>query len=344
MHLLFTATAACAVTISFALGLAGLYSVVRGGLHFRALMAERTSNDHEILLNSPLVPALSLVASVTDASPSALAFIRRLLEFQYGNHELIVALDGLASNEVETWKREFRLAVSDADMEESLPSARVRCLYEPRDAVPMLVVCKEKGGLADSLNAAVNAARHPLIGYVAPDAPVRPTAFLRLVRPMLHDTERIAARCDAEPGSLGSPFALLESLRAWLGRRGPGYCMLARREAVLRADGFRGGPAALFSRLKPGTKAGLARPIADTAAWILVIAGVVLGWLSLEWLALVALATIGMGILESMTAAVCSEAAGREFAHPADLVKLFLAAIPENLGYRQWRSLRLLRG
>ena len=58
--------------------------------------------------------------------------------------------------------------------------------------------------------------------------------------------------------------------------------------------------------------------------------------------------SILFGILLSMSAVVLEELTARKYPSPADLVRLFLAAILENLGFRQlltiWRTRGLIDG
>ena len=57
---------------------------------------------------------------------------------------------------------------------------------------------------------------------------------------------------------------------------------------------------------------------------------------------MVLLTTVGIGIVNSMGAVVLWELTGDPNCSPERLTMLFLAAIPENLGYRQVRNLWLI--
>jgi len=86
------------------------------------------------------------------------------------------------------------------------------------------------------------------------------------------------------------------------------------------------------------------RPWLETLGYLLALAGLLLGWVDVPAALLLLLAAAGMGIVLSMAAAVL-----RELAEPASpdehrMTALFLAAIPENLGYRQLRNLWLIAG
>jgi len=400
----------------FVVSLASFFALLRGSFYLRRFARAQIRDDRAMLLKSPLVPGVSLIATAGDATPASREFVRRLLELHYGKHELVLVLDGLGEADVAVWKQEFRLSPSRRTSDNLLHSAPIRCIYEPGDPLRMVVVDKDAGGEDDSRNAAINVADSPLIGIVERGSEFQPDAFLQLVRCMLEDPERIVAVCGTAPAPYGdglaSRFGALESFRLWLGRCGsladrnmlgavPGCAMLARRDTVLTAGGFRAGNLDMFLRLHRAAKAAgkpyrialapepicyvrppatvsqlrasaladqreiagalrsqsfrtpglpslftirFLRPLLETIAYLLVAVGLAGGWIKADMAVLVALATIGMGILLSMAAVVFREQARLEGADPRRLFQLFLAAIPENLGYRQWRNLWLLAG
>jgi hypothetical protein len=86
------------------------------------------------------------------------------------------------------------------------------------------------------------------------------------------------------------------------------------------------------------------RPWLETVGFILAISGLVMGWVGVPAVLLLLLATIGMGIVLSMAAVVLREFAEPNSPNDRRMSSLFFAAIPENLGYRQLRNLRLMAG
>jgi hypothetical protein len=86
------------------------------------------------------------------------------------------------------------------------------------------------------------------------------------------------------------------------------------------------------------------RPLLETVAYVLAAAGLIMGLVHPAVAALVLVASIGAGIVISVAAVVLRELAEPSGAAPASLAALCLAAIPENLGYRQVRNLWLIAG
>jgi len=244
---------------------AGMFVVLVKGCFVLRRMARSTPRDYkEVLLKSPMVPAVSTIAIPRDASEESRQFTRRLLDLHFGRNEVVIVLDGPNETELETWIRELRLTASARPVDEKLPMAQVRGVYESRDPIRVVVVDKERGGVADAWNAGVNAASSPVIGILEPENEFEPMVLLRLIQPMLESYEDTVAVCGVAPPPPGegmaAQFGALESLRAWLTRCAayaernmllpiPGCGILVRRDEVVNAGGFTGGKLELFMRL-----------------------------------------------------------------------------------------------
>jgi cellulose synthase/poly-beta-1,6-N-acetylglucosamine synthase-like glycosyltransferase len=140
----------------------------------------------------------------------------------------------------------------------------VRGVYESKDPIRVVVIDKERGGPVDAWNTAVNACSSPVIGLLDPASDFQPDILLRLIQPMLEEADETIAICGGvsvpvEAG-LAARFGALESLRTWMTRGAalsdvnktlpfPGSAMLVRRNSVIQAGGFTGGPLELFLRL-----------------------------------------------------------------------------------------------
>ena len=415
-----TIAAAALLSISLALlisaGVAS-YALIQGyHVAQRALRAVR--DDDSLLLKSPMAPGVSMVTSPPDASPESRAWVRRLLDLFSGNHEVVVVLDGADPLERDRWMAEFRLGPVSRRSSQDLKSAPVNGVYESYDPVRMVLVDKAAGGSNDALNAGVNIAMYPVIGWVEPGSRFEPNLLLRLIRPMLEQPEETVAVCgvSAAPpsGNWAARFAACAFLRTWLVRcaafRGwnmllpvPGAAVLVRRDAVVAAHGFRAGAAELCLRLHaaarvakapyrvalvaepvifPPEPAGgrdlyrhvvrdqaelarmslgwprgadrrirwgflwfrLIKPLLETAGYPLALVGWILGQVDIPTVLFFLLASVGSGIVVSTAAVVLTALAGDRGPEPAQLKRTFLAAVLENLGYRQMRNLMLIRG
>jgi hypothetical protein len=248
----------------FVFGVVSFAALVKGCFELRRLARNVRWWDPVPLLRSPLVPGVSVIAIPRDVSPESREFIRKLLDLQFGTFELVIVLDGPSETELETWRREFRLSLLARDAVQDIPTKPIRGVYRSRDPYRLVLVDKELGGAADALNAGINLAALPTIALIDPETAFQSTILLRLALPMLEEPD-IAVVCGAAPdptsGGLAANLAALESLRAWMVRCAafsawntlvpiPGSTLLIKREAILKAGGFRTGPLELVLRIE----------------------------------------------------------------------------------------------
>ncbi|HEX3748874.1 MAG TPA: glycosyltransferase family 2 protein [Bryobacteraceae bacterium] len=264
MSLGFSIAVQAIAVLLFVLAIAEFITLIRGSFLLRRVALAGRQNYTPVLLKSPMVPPVSTVAVPPDASVESVLFARRLLELHYGRNEVVIVLDGPSQAEMAIWNEEFHLCPSARVIAQKLPTAHIRGVYESKDPIRVVVIDKEKGGVVDSWNAAVNACASPVIGLLDPASDFQPDILLRLIQPMLESAEDTVAICGGAPArpeaGLMARFGALESLRAWLTRGAaysernrtlpfPGSASLVRRSAVVQAGGFTGGPIELFMRL-----------------------------------------------------------------------------------------------
>src|SRR5262249_7550259 len=87
-------------------------------------------------------------------------------------------------------------------------------------------------------------------------------------------------------------------------------------------------------------------PSVELAGYLLTIAGLVSGRIAPAVAALFFMVSIAFGFLLSVSAILIEELTLRRYPNPADLLRLMVAAVLENFGYRQlmtvWRAIGLL--
>jgi len=248
-----------------AMGMASFVVMLKGCLVVREMVRRTPAMDLTLLLKSPLVPAVSVVAVLPDASVQSREFARRLLDLQFGNLEVVVALNRRSETDLSIWIQEFRL-IPSARLDDPLPEGRgvVRGLYESPEPLRLVVVdvdAKRRSSNA-ALQAGVEAASSPVIALIDPECDFDAPLLLNLICPLLEDPKHTAAVCGMMPPPPGltgltAYFGALESLRSWLARCAafagwdlllpvPGAAMLVRRDVIQSAGGLRGGPMELF--------------------------------------------------------------------------------------------------
>ena len=214
-----------------------------------------------------LEPAISLLVPAYNEEATIAASLRSMLQLAYPEFEIVVINDGSRDGTLKVLIEQFDLVLFPEAVNPRLPTQPVRGVWRSRSHPNLRVIDKENGGKADSLNAGINVARHPLFCGVDADSLLARDSLRRVVRPFLRDprmvasggTVRVANGCEVQAGLLtrvGLPrnpwalFQVVEYLRAFLfGRLGwseiggmliiSGAFGLFRTDVVVDAGGYR---------------------------------------------------------------------------------------------------------
>lgn len=218
------------------------------------------------LLASDALPPLTLMVPAYNEEVTIGASLQSFLTLEYPQLEVVVVNDGSKDGTMRALMREFDLYEVPPAFPVTIKTQEVRGYYRSRRYARLLVIDKENGGKADSLNAAMNAARHPFVVAVDADTLIEPDALLRLARPFLlganvaavGGTIRVANDCTVELGRVTDARVsskwivgcqVVEYLRAFLfGRLGwnslggnliiSGAFGLFRKEYLLAIGGY----------------------------------------------------------------------------------------------------------
>jgi len=223
--------------------------------------------DFQRLMQSDALPPITILVPAYNESATIEASVTAILTLEYRNYEVVVVNDGSKDDTMEQLRHAFDLYEVPRIYPETIATKPLRALYRSRSRSRLLVLDKENGGKADSLNAAINASRFPLVIAVDADTLIEPDALLRLTRPFLLGREiaavggtvRVANNCTVKdgrvtdarvPGKVIPGIQVVEYLRAFLfGRLGwnrlggnliiSGAFGLFRKEYVMAVDGYR---------------------------------------------------------------------------------------------------------
>jgi cellulose synthase/poly-beta-1,6-N-acetylglucosamine synthase-like glycosyltransferase len=223
----------------------------------------------DTLVNSPMLPEIGVIAPAYNEELSVRESVRSMLRLRYPEHEVIVVNDGSKDGTLATLIDEFKLFRSSRTRTGTIPTKPVRGVYESREPIRLLVIDKENGGKADSLNAGINYCRYPLFAAVDSDSLIETDALFRVAKPFLDDPGMVASggivrvvnNCTVEhgavtqvraPDNLFARFQAVEYLRAFLGGRVAfslldslllisGAFGVFRRDVVLEVGGFETG-------------------------------------------------------------------------------------------------------
>ncbi|MFQ5703643.1 MAG: glycosyltransferase [Gemmatimonadales bacterium] len=141
--------------------------------------------DLKALVGSEALPPISIVIPAHNMEASITESVAAQLALEYPQHEVIVVNDGSDDKTMRRLRDSFDLYEVPPAFPRRIKTQPIRAFYRSRTRSQLLVIDKENGGKADSLNAAVSSARYPLVVAVDADTLVARDALLRLVRPFL---------------------------------------------------------------------------------------------------------------------------------------------------------------
>lgn len=387
------------------------------------------------LLERDVYKPVSILVPAYNEEVSIVASVRSLLALQFPEFEVIVVSDGSTDDTLGQLYDAFALAEQPLATRQDLPTATVNRTYRSLSHPNLVVVDKENGGKADSLNAGLNLARYPLFAGVDADSLLDGEAILRATRLFVEDETLIAVGGTIRPlngavvkdgrvTEVAMPkkwlerFQILEYAHAFFtGRAGwshfkslliiSGAFGLFRRTAVLEAGGFLVGTVSedmeLVVRLHkhfvrkgqpynirftpdpicwsevPSDLGTLRRqrnrwhrglwetlwthkdmlfnprygrlgmvavpyfwffealaPLVEVSGYILVVLGMLFGFISPRFAVLFVLLAVLYGMLLSQMAAGIETFLSTRYPRLRDRIILFLAAFLEFLGYRQF--------
>ena len=182
--------------IAAAWALAVYFTVyILGTLAMTAMAAMVTRRrQHELLpstlrrvMRAEMTPSISVCIAAYNESSVIVDTVRSVLALDYPQVEVVLANDGSTDSTMDVLLAEFDLRRSERRPLGELPHAPILGLYEPRAAIPLLVVDKKNGGRSDALNAAIVHARGPLVAVMDADELVANDTLARVIGPFLAD-------------------------------------------------------------------------------------------------------------------------------------------------------------
>ena len=242
--------------------------MVLAAVELRRYMARSNFSAMRRTLRSPFAPPIALLVPAYNEEAGIADSVRSLLALDYPRHEVVVINDGSADGTMERLTEVFDLRPVRRPTPPFLAHRRVRGVYAPASQLRLLVIDKDNGGKADSLNAGINFTTCPLVCSVDADSILEHDALAKAAMPFIEDPERtvatggmvrIANGCRVEHGRVsdaGLPrsrfamFQVIEYMRAFFGTRTgwsalnallivSGAFGIFKRDAVIAAGGYR---------------------------------------------------------------------------------------------------------
>jgi cellulose synthase/poly-beta-1,6-N-acetylglucosamine synthase-like glycosyltransferase len=179
----------------YAAALNGLYLFL---LAFSFLGAVRQASASELmrlsfLFKENVLPSISIISPAYNEEASIVESVSSLLTLRYPDYEVIVVNDGSRDRTLEKLISYFELERKDLFFDRYLATQPIRALYASKRYPELIVVDKENGGKADSLNAGINVARKEYFAGIDADSMLEHDALLSLTGLFLHTEDQVVA-------------------------------------------------------------------------------------------------------------------------------------------------------
>lgn len=220
-----------------------------------------------LLFKKNLLPSISVIAPAYNEEKTIIESVNSLLNLKYPDYELIIVNDGSKDNTLGVLIKYFDLTRVDYIYDCKINTKPVRGVYMNKSMPKLVVVDKENGGKADSLNAGINISKKEYFCGIDADSLLEDDALLKLASLTLDTSIETPALggnifpingCTIERGmikNIGIPrsrlarFQTIEYIRAFMaGRLGwawmnslliiSGAFGLFRKERVIHAGGY----------------------------------------------------------------------------------------------------------
>ena len=113
-----------------------------------------------ITLEPDMLPPLSVIVPIYNQEVTVVTSIISALHLSYPDFEIIVVNDGSTDNSLHQLINHFILAPFPDNERSIIPTRRIRAIYRSITYPQLHVIDKDRGGLADALNAGINVCHH----------------------------------------------------------------------------------------------------------------------------------------------------------------------------------------
>ena len=142
------------VVLAYFVALALFYLVlyVLSALEMRDYLRRVRAEKYNEILSSEIAPSISMLVPAHNEEATIRESVRALLTLTYPRLEIVVVDDGSTDETLSALTSTFALLPIHPIYEEQLETKAVRSVYRSQQYPELIVVSKEKGGKADSLN------------------------------------------------------------------------------------------------------------------------------------------------------------------------------------------------
>jgi len=156
----------------------------------RARQAELEEED--LFFYSKPFPPVTIIAPAFNEAPIIEASVTQMMELKYPNFEIVVVNDGSKDETLEVLINAFDLYLVPAAFQVKIPTSGIKGVYRSHKHENLMVLDKENGGKADSLNAGINASQFAYFLALDADTLIAEDALYRSMAPMITEKDVVA--------------------------------------------------------------------------------------------------------------------------------------------------------
>ena len=129
-----------------------------------------------------LAPSIAILAPAYNEEPAIVESVKSLLHVDYPELEVIVINDGSKDKTLEVLKASYKLFPMARALDARISTMPVETVYQSAVDSRLIVIDKNNGGKADSLNAGINYSRSRLFCTIDADSLIEKDALNRLMQ------------------------------------------------------------------------------------------------------------------------------------------------------------------
>ena len=135
---------------------------------------------------------ISIIVPAYNEEVTIISTINSLLKLDYKLYEVVVVDDGSSDNTLKKVIDYYKLKPIKKVVRRKIKTKKVKAYYQNNEKVRLVVVNKENGGKADSLNAGINASNFPYVLTIDADTVLDKNSLAEIAKPIFEDTSVVA--------------------------------------------------------------------------------------------------------------------------------------------------------